>query len=294
MQIQTILVPTDFSQPSRLGLNHALAFARKFGSRLVLLHVIELPKTLTLPETARAERDQAERMLAALIASEDQTGLSVDLVVKAGNVEEQILAAIPEQNADLIVMGTHARGPVGRLLIGSVTHHIIQSIRIPMMTVAHVRRVPAFNRILFATDFSALSDDGSRYALALAQKSSASLIAVHAVDVGVEGGAEAGVYLTEDRMQEARTHLDEFKAAGSQQRVVIDAVVSEGPAAETILKSAADMSADLIVITIAKSDSMERTPLLPTAERIVRDAHVPVLAIPLVYHEQQEQQPHVA
>ena len=280
MQIERILVPTDFSPLSRLALDHGLAFARKFRARLMLLHVVELGDTVTLPETARSEQEQARRMLSALIEPEDQTGLDIRTIVKSGKVADEILSTGDEERADLIVLGTHGRGPIAHLLLGSVTQTVLQSVDVPVLTVTHVRRAPAFRRILFATDFSELSKEGSRYALQLAETTSASLIAVHAVVVGVEGGAEAGVYLSDSRMNESRAALEEFKATAGRGRIAIETVVSEGAAADVILKSAENKSADLIVITVRNTDSTKRTPLGPAAERIIREARVPVLAIP--------------
>src|SRR5688500_7395818 len=158
MPNKEVLVPTDFSPPSRLALNHGIAFARKFRARLTLLHVVESSTALiyTFPtEAPRIEMEhfeQARRMLSTLVAPEDQDDLDLHTLVKSGDVEDEILSTIREDGADLIVMGTHGRGLIGRALIGSLTQKMLRKVDVPILTVCRVARFPAFDRILFATD----------------------------------------------------------------------------------------------------------------------------------------------
>jgi nucleotide-binding universal stress UspA family protein len=302
MQIQKILVPIDFSPPSRLALNHGIAFARKFRARVTLLHIVESHSAVDLifpAETAAIEkdhRDQAQRMLSMLIEPRHQVDLDLHSLVKSGNVEEHILSTIDEEGIELVVMGTHGRGLVGRSLIGSVTQNVLARVQIPTLTVCRVNRFPRFDRILFATDLSELSNEGSRFTIGLAQTTHANVIALHAVEVGVEGGAEAAVYLSEGRLEEARTKMDEMKAEASRQTVNFDAVLTEGVAADAISKTANEQSADFIVITIRKSGLVEQTRVSSTAERVIREAHVPVLAIPVgdKASAKQIEEPHAA
>jgi nucleotide-binding universal stress UspA family protein len=302
MQIKKVLVPTDFSPPSRLALNYGVAFARKFRAKLTLLHIVEPSTALTYTFTTETERiekehfEQARRMLPALIAPEDQDDLDLRTLVKSSDVEEQILSTIREEGVDLVVMGTHGRGLVGRWLIGSVTQRMLQKVEIPILTVCHVARFPAFDRILFATNLSEPSKEGSRFALELAQMTDSNLTALHAVDVGVEGGAEAAVYLSGRRLEEARAKMDEFKAEASRQKLKVETVLAEGAAADAILKTAEEHSADFIVITIEKGGLMERTLVSSTAERVIREADIPVLAIPVGAKAKPEQteEPHAA
>src|SRR5712671_34854 len=219
MQPKEVLVPTDFSPPSRLALNHGIAFARKFRARLTLLHVVESATatmlTYTFPtDVAKIEKEpfeQARRMLSTLVAPEDQDDLDLHTLVKSGDVEDEILSTIREEGADLIVMGTHGRGLIGRALIGSLTQKMLRKVDVPILTVCRVARFPAFDRILFATDLSEPSKEVSRFALDLARMTDSNLIALHAVEVGVDGGAEAAVYLGERDLEEARLKMDEFK-----------------------------------------------------------------------------------
>jgi len=287
MQVRRILVPTDFSTPSVVALNHAVTLARKIRASLTLLHVVELPHTVTLPETIRLETERSQRMLSAMIAPEDRAHFDVRGLVRDGDVRDEILSAVRDEGADLLVMRTHSRGVIGRLLIGSVTQSVLKKIDIPILTVSHVAKLPSFNRILFATDFSGLSNEASSYAMQLAQSVDATLIAVHAVDVGVDGGAEAAVYLTEDRVEDARAKLDAFNEEAARNHIETETMILEGAASDTILTAAERTSADVIMMTI-------RTPFGPVSETIIREAHVPVLGIPAGAIIGKEREPHAA
>src|SRR5690349_19920617 len=141
MDIKNVLVPVDFSPPSQLAVNYGVAFARKLRASLTLLHVVESGAAVVVgfpvESTAIEERhrDQALRMLSALVAPEDQDDLDLRILIKSGDIKDKILSVIDEQHADIVVMGTHGRGLFGRWLIGSVTEGILRKVSIPILTV---------------------------------------------------------------------------------------------------------------------------------------------------------------
>src|SRR5579871_5152808 len=159
MQIKRVLVPVDFSPPSTLAVNHGVALARKFHAKLTLLHVVESPSALTYTFPTEAERieaqrkEQAEKMLPAMVGPEDQDDLDVVFIVRSGDVEDVIQVVATEDHSDVVVMGTHGRGLFGRLFIGSVTQALLRRLGLPVLTVCRVSRPLEFKRILFATDF---------------------------------------------------------------------------------------------------------------------------------------------
>ncbi|MBI4471332.1 MAG: universal stress protein [Acidobacteria bacterium] len=136
-----VLVPMDFSPPARLALNYGIAFARKFRSRLTVLHVVESGTALTYAfptEAARIEQEHAEqarRMLSTLLAPEDENDLDLRTVVKVGDIEGQILATIQDEQIDIVVMGTHGRGLVGRVLIGSLAEKMLRKVEAPQQKI---------------------------------------------------------------------------------------------------------------------------------------------------------------
>ena len=281
MRIRTILIPIDFSPASRVALDYAVAFGRTFRSKLTLFHVVEPTGgalALAFPDEAvRIEKEhhqQSERMLTAMIAAESQGDLDVKPLVKSGDVVQQILSTMHKEKIDVLIMGTHSHSLV-RYLIGSVTHKLLRNADFPIVTVAQRTRPPAFNRILLATDLSEGSKDILLPATELAHATHAKLAVVHAIEVGVEGGAEAAEYLSEERVEAARAKFNQWKTEASRLKTELETIEAEGPASDVILKTAENTSADLILMTKGKF-------LRSVAERVIRHAHIPVLTIPFL------------
>lgn len=142
--IQTILVPTDFSEPAAAALRYARTLAEEFDSRLHLLHVVPEPyvypwgtELTTLPLAnlvAQSEQAAAEQL--ALLARD--TGLPADRMVTrtaVGAPVDQILRHIAEHRVDLVVLGTHGRGMMEHLLLGSVAERVVRRSPVPVLTV---------------------------------------------------------------------------------------------------------------------------------------------------------------
>jgi nucleotide-binding universal stress UspA family protein len=282
------LVPVDFSPPSRLAVNHGVALARKFHARLTLLNVVETATAVMyafpteIEEVERIQREQAWRMLPTLVGPEDQDDLDLHLLVRAGNIEEEISAAIREQKADIVVMGTHGRGLLGRAFIGSVTQHMLRRLPVPVLTVCRVWRPLTFDRILFATDLSEPSMEGYRALLELARATHSSISILYSVDLPALTYAAAGLTAvdTQQVLNEARTQLDQLSSEAARLKVKVDTVLVESHPAEAILKAAEETCADLIVLTTGRKGLLERALLGSTAERVIRESHLPVLSIP--------------
>jgi len=297
MKIKKVLVPVDFSPPSTQAINHAISLARKFHAKLFLLHVIEPSSALLAAfpnegkKLERQRREQAERMLSALVSSEDQDNLDLEIIVKSGEIEPEISSAIREAEADLVVMGTHGRRLLGRWLIGSIAQHMLRKMSVPVLTVCHVSRPLSFKRILFATDLSETSAEGFRFALDLASMTGSALVVAHVIDkrpqVTYETPEVAAVFDEEQKrsLEETRATFTELESEGKRRNVKIEVVLSEGVAAEALPRIADENMVDLMIIPIRNMGRLERALLGSTAEPVIREAHVPVLSIPITVDE---------
>jgi nucleotide-binding universal stress UspA family protein len=293
MQIDNVLVPVDFSPLSTLAVNYGVALARRLRARLTLAHVVETPTALmyTFPQEAERVHNQrlenAQRMLPALVCPEDQDDLDVRMVIKSGEIEEQLESIINEQAADIVVMGTHGRRLIGRLFLGSVTQHMLRKVHVPILTVCHVLRPLEFKRILFATDLSDSSKSAFRFALAFAKKMGSHLDVVHVMDerpaVSYETPELAAAFDEERRraIEQADDRFEEFKADAKRMSVTIGTRIAEGVAASVLLNIAERNAVDLIFLSVDRKGSIERALLGSTAEPVIREAHVPVLSIPV-------------
>jgi nucleotide-binding universal stress UspA family protein len=293
MRITKILVPVDFSPPSTVAVNHAVLLARRFRAKLSLLHVIEPGTALmyTFPtESEAAERkrcERAERMLAAMLSPEDQDDLDLETSVAVGDISSMIEMAVHEQHADVVVMGTHGRGLVGRWLIGSVTQSLLRKINVPILTVCHATGPLSFKRILFATDFSEGSAEGLDFTMDLAATLNAEVIVAHVIDkrpiVTYETPEVAAVFDAEQQrfLEEAQTAFKQLEVEASTRKVRVETVLGEGIPADAIARIADENTVDFIVLAVSRKSRMDRILLGSTAEKVIRDANVPVLSVPV-------------
>ena len=137
--VRKILHPTDFSPSSELAFEAACALARDRGAELVVLHVVEVPLSvpsgvMTAPPAPIAEADRGAA-LAKLRAIKPADGmLQVHHRLEMGDVAQAILSVAKEIAADLIVLGTHGRTGLSRLLMGSVAEKVVRSASCPVLT----------------------------------------------------------------------------------------------------------------------------------------------------------------
>jgi nucleotide-binding universal stress UspA family protein len=137
ISIQTILHPTDFSDPSRCALQLACSLARDYGARLIALHVAE---TTSIGYAEGVLPPDPEELLAAAQGQLDRLevphgNVRVERRLEPGDAITEILRVAQEAHADLIVMGTHGRTGLGRLLMGSVAEQIVRQAPCPVVTV---------------------------------------------------------------------------------------------------------------------------------------------------------------
>jgi nucleotide-binding universal stress UspA family protein len=139
LQIKTVLVPTDFSSAAEQALHVARSLARDHGAKLVLV-TSPLPPPTPLPNfvydpgvesVGNMEHSRLElNRLAATI-----TDLPVETQVVGGPPGPGIVQSAKGWNADLIVMGTHGRSGLSRLLMGSVAEHVVRHAACPVLTI---------------------------------------------------------------------------------------------------------------------------------------------------------------
>ena len=135
LSIRSILHPTDFSEASKRASEFALGLAKDYRARLILLHVIDptaYDSDLTEPPPkSEALRQNADTALAALLPFNE--GVNVRCVVAVGTPVSEILDVAAEWNVDLIVLGSHGRVGLSRLLMGSIAEEVIRRASCPVI-----------------------------------------------------------------------------------------------------------------------------------------------------------------
>jgi nucleotide-binding universal stress UspA family protein len=138
-----ILCATDFSEEGQAAEARALELARALGAELVYVHVnVETPlygeAAFAMADVERvyeAQRRWAEDTLRARAAAAEKAGVRPRAVLRVGVPFEQIVAAAGEEAADMIVIGTHGRSGINRLLMGSVAERVVRLAPCPVLTV---------------------------------------------------------------------------------------------------------------------------------------------------------------
>jgi nucleotide-binding universal stress UspA family protein len=136
LSLGTILHPTDFSENSESAFRLACALAWDYKARLVLLHVTTIPAVIyaggAVPPDPWPSIEEAEAKLREL--ESQANGVRVESQVMEGDPVDMILRAAEETNSDVIIMGTHGRTALSRLLLGSVAESVIRKAPCPVLT----------------------------------------------------------------------------------------------------------------------------------------------------------------
>lgn len=143
-EIKRILCPVDFSETSEHALRYAIDLASRLGADVLLVHAYQLP-TYALPDGALLARPdfvnnlttELQKQLDELIRRYSGHGVSLEAKLTEGLAFQEIDRLGQEENADLIVMGTHGRTGMKHLLLGSVAERVVRTSKVPVLTVRH-------------------------------------------------------------------------------------------------------------------------------------------------------------
>jgi nucleotide-binding universal stress UspA family protein len=131
--VERILVPTDFSLCSLNALGYGEELARRLDAELLVMHVETAP--VAVSKMANVPHAAAERELARTADQLRRQNLRVRALLRTGAADREILEAAEAERASLIVMGTHGRKGVSRVLLGSVAERVVRSAPCPVLTV---------------------------------------------------------------------------------------------------------------------------------------------------------------
>lgn len=144
----TILVPTDFGEPADEALDYAISLAVKVGARIVLLNVLKLPVLGVMEMGAVVTEGAIDSLFTANQTELDRIAsrrseVAIETMLRTGEPHDVILQVAKELPADLIVMGTHGRHGIRRLLLGSVAEAVIRAASCPVLTLHGAASVAA-------------------------------------------------------------------------------------------------------------------------------------------------------
>lgn len=142
MKSRVILHPTDFSRASRAAFTRALADARADRAELLLVHVVSMPfagdgymSPAAYADVLESFRLHGQRQLDKLVAKAKAAGARARGLLLEGTAADAIVRTARAKHADVIVMGTHGRTGVAKLLMGSVAQRVVGTAPCPVLTV---------------------------------------------------------------------------------------------------------------------------------------------------------------
>lgn len=188
--IRNVLFATDFSKYSNAALPFALAIAHQYGVKLYAAHVVSTEAYFfATPETwpalveqqAKMEQGDFDRLEAHL------RGVPHEVLSPVGDIADVIFRLVKDHSIDLLVLGTHGRTGLSKMVMGSMAERLFRQSPCPVLTVGpnvpkQENTVAEFNHILFPTDFSDESLAARPYAMSLAQEHQAHLSLLHVVE----------------------------------------------------------------------------------------------------------------
>jgi nucleotide-binding universal stress UspA family protein len=145
MKIRSILLPTDFSECANYALSYATSLARAASAPIICLHVVEpvvptvgytgLTEPLPIADLSEQLEESAERELPKIATCEECSGLNVEEVIAHGDAAAEIVRVAKERNVDLIVISSHGRTGLGRILFGSTAESVVRHAPCPVLVV---------------------------------------------------------------------------------------------------------------------------------------------------------------
>ncbi len=274
-----ILCPVDLSPASNAVLSWARLIAEAFGSRVEVIHAdwSEPPRYFTegqlaaLDAEATLRRQILERDLQDLAQKILGSGISFTVSVVEGHAVDVMLQRLRKGPPDLIVMGSHGRSGVARLLLGSVAENIVREAQCPTLIVRGPE-IPAGQRQLHRVLCPVNLTDTARECAELASGVAAALGAELSVLQAVEDNA----------LQDSDSHrrLCQWVPQDVRANCRVSEAVSKGDAGEQIILFARDKKTDLIVLGVEHRSFLEFSTLGRTTERVLRHGPSSVLLVP--------------
>jgi len=284
LALDSILVATDFTPESEKALAYARELAHQFASRLTIAHVLDLSAVVpsdfgvvAIPIT-EMRHDTAENMIRTLDGLGAEGIPAQGKTIESHNPARAIVKLSAEIEADLIIVGTHNRHGLSKLILGSCSEEIVRSARCPVLVIGpHMAEKPLdldFRTVVFATDLKDDAVEKAAVALTFTKDSIANVHVVHVIEDQMESFADAF-------RQHARAEctLSKLIPDSAYSWCTPKPSVAFGNIDREILKVAKNTHADLIVLG-AHHGSRYLTRIWDSVvEEVVADAACPVLTI---------------
>jgi nucleotide-binding universal stress UspA family protein len=287
-----VLVALDLGDPSTEALRQGRRLAHDLEAALGVVHVLPAAAELAalFPEGSLSlladEQAVAARTRQTLEEhARQQLGLELGTVfVERGPADAEIVRCAQAWDADYVVVGSHGRSGLSRMLLGSVAERVVRQAPCSVLV---ARQAPSPGVVLVATDLSPASVPAIEAGAAAARRRNAKLVVISVLEwPGAESVAWAALFGPVPAIPGEETRAERRDAARRivEQSLVAAAATGEvllrdGSAATQIVRASEELGAELVVVGTHGRTGLERLALGSVAERVIRSAPCSVLAV---------------
>jgi nucleotide-binding universal stress UspA family protein len=276
-----ILVATDFSELGRAAVTAALELARAWNARVDVLHVFTLSAQPDASGyTAKQMKQHEDNARADLSRVADEVAAAGQLgeaLLRMGPAADGVLLAADERAADLIVVGSHGRSGLARLVLGSTAENVLRRAKVPVLIVKQGQEVPT-RAIGVAVDLSVESAHVVATGFELAQALGGRVHLLHAYAAVVVPNEFGAGNIPHERLHDrARESVLDLAAPYQRLPTMGKCVVELGDPTTVILELTEDLELDLLVLGTEGRHGLSRMVVGSVAESVLRQTRVPVL-----------------
>lgn len=273
-QINSILIPTDFSVLSESALKVGIAIAKRQNAQVTLLHVVDLlpyllPTEVLLSSSKEVLSRKEEELKELSEKIQKDTGVKAVVKVLEGTPSDIICKLAYEENISLIVIGTHGVSGLREFFIGSEAFRVLKNATCPVLTIPGDWQKTDFEKVLFPVRLKPGTLDTYYYAIPILEKNNSELFLL-------------GLYDQKKDMveEEISMSINKFKQQLDNDKVVFKSEISQSkdfPA--KIIEIAKQYEADLIILTANLDHDFKAYFVGPFVQQVVNHSRLPVLSI---------------
>ena len=296
VKLDKIICATDFSDLSNHAVYYGASLAREYDSKLFLCHVIDLSSATMYGEATYAfesqlthMEDYAHKRMKRIMEKYD---VDWEPLVTIGSAADEITRLAQENEVDLAITATRGRSGLKRLVLGSVTEHVMRSLPCPLLTVHGSDNAPPltkdheikFGRILVGCDFSSDSNLALEYGLGLAQEYQADLYLVHVLEPPSYKDLPKSVHGAREEIgkslhKKLKDQLEELVPEEAYNWCKPKTRLLSGVAQEELVKFANIQDIDLVIMGVRGHSLIESMFVGSTTERVMRKAGCAVMSV---------------
>lgn len=276
--VNKILIPIDFSETSKLALEHAANLCSKFNSKLHLLHVHASSNTNVLPNLTATDAsisndDKVKEMVIEELNTignnfKEKYGVEYQIEVREGNISKEISLAAAEVEADMIVMGTHGVSGFEEFFLGSNAYRTVTSSSVPVLTIQkHITKI-GYDKIVMPIDASKHTRDKASQVATFAEAFGSTVYIAALISEYHE--EEENIFNLKVKQVE---EFFDSKGVKHEKKVIHGDNI-----AEMTIKYSEEVGADLTVV-MTEQESATGLFVGPYAQRVVNHSKTPILSV---------------